>query len=608
MSWVTVIWSVAGGASLALAGLHCMVWFRDRHARASLMFALTALAIIGVAICELGAMHARTPEAWGAWLKWMHLPAFFAISGAIVFVHLHLGTGRLWLAALAIGIRLVSLVFNFCCEPNINYHSIASVRVIPFLGDRVTVVGDAVPNHWMWLAQSSFVLWLAYTTDATIGLLRRGGPDARRRALMVGGNFTGFALLAGVVSIMATNTSLPLPLIPSLGFQFAVLAVGYELSRDVLRAARLSRDLHTSEQRLNLAATAAQIVLWEWHAQRDEIWLSTNRAGFFSADPGRPLNFEAFAATLHPEDRAGVLQAIRRAVDRREPFAAEYRHVMPDGSVRWIAGRGSAEQEGESGEVLLRGVSVDVTERRQADDEIHQHRNELAHLARVASLGELSGSLAHELNQPLAIILSNAQAAQRFLALNPPDVAEVRAILNDIVNADRRAGDVIKRLRALLKRGEPERQLLQVREVVAEVLALMRSDFIARGVSIHLELGEDLPAVSGDRIPLQQVLLNLFTNACDAMNDNPPATRCLTITVRPSGPLVHISVADAGCGLPAAPDRLFEPFYTTKPHGLGMGLPICRTIATAHGGTLRAEANPGGGAIFHLDLPVAPAS
>jgi C4-dicarboxylate-specific signal transduction histidine kinase len=251
----------------------------------------------------------------------------------------------------------------------------------------------------------------------------------------------------------------------------------------------------------------------------------------------------------------------------------------------------------------LVGIGIDIAQRKAVEAEAARQRAELAHLSRVASLSELSGSLAHELNQPLAIILSNAQAAQRLLAKQPPDLAEVRDILADIVAEDRRAGDVIKRLRAFLKHGEPERHPLSLNEVVGNVLALVRSELLGREIELDLDLAQNLPRISGDRIPLEQVVLNLVTNACDAMADVPAAQRRLSISTGRDGADVRMSVRDAGSGLPPQPGRVFDPFYTTKPNGLGMGLTICLTIVTAHGGRLWAESNPGPGATFHVALP-----
>jgi len=260
------------------------------------------------------------------------------------------------------------------------------------------------------------------------------------------------------------------------------------------------------------------------------------------------------------------------------------------------------------------GAVVDITDRKMAEVELAQHRNELSHLSRVTTLSELSSSLAHELNQPLAIILTNAQAAQRLLAQEPPDVAETRDILADIVSEDERAGEVIRRLRALLKPGQTQRLPLSVNEIVEDVLRIARSDLIGRGVTVQTALAERPPQVLGDRIQLQQVLLNLILNACDAMTGNPPTQRHLTIGTTHHNSQVRISVSDNGCGLPPEPESIFRPFYTTKQDGLGLGLPICRSIATAHQGRLWAQARstsdvqpaaapPTDGTTLHLELP-----
>jgi C4-dicarboxylate-specific signal transduction histidine kinase len=237
--------------------------------------------------------------------------------------------------------------------------------------------------------------------------------------------------------------------------------------------------------------------------------------------------------------------------------------------------------------------------------ETHELRGDLAHLTRVNTLSALSGSLAHELNQPLGIILSNAQAAQAYLLQDPPDVTEVQAILADIVAADRRAGEVIERLRALLKRGQLSLQPLLLNQVIEGVLHLVRADLSRRGVTAVCELAPDLPLIAGDHVQLQQLVLNLILNAADAMATNDPGMRRLRLQTRLDQNKVRASVRDEGSGLPRDAERLFQPFYTTKPQGLGLGLAICRSIVAAHHGQLWAEPHPEGGAVFHFELPVA---
>jgi len=218
-------------------------------------------------------------------------------------------------------------------------------------------------------------------------------------------------------------------------------------------------------------------------------------------------------------------------------------------------------------------------------------------------LGELSGSLAHELNQPLAAILSNAQAAQRILSQGTGNIDEIREILKDIVADDKRAGEVIKRLRTLFRKEEVRYRPLEVNEVALDVLKMMRSDLLNRDVAMRTELAAGLPQVDGDPVQLQQVLLNLVMNGCDAM-DGMPGERRLTLRTAAAGGEIEVSVTDRGRGIPPADlQRIFEPFVSTKTEGMGLGLAVCRTIVAAHAGRLWAANNRDGGASFHFTLP-----
>ncbi len=254
--------------------------------------------------------------------------------------------------------------------------------------------------------------------------------------------------------------------------------------------------------------------------------------------------------------------------------------------------------------VLGGELSREVIRAAQNGEAQARHLDELAHLARGTTLSELSGALAHELNQPLAIILSNAQAAQRLLMQTPPDVAEVREILTDIVAADHHAGEIIQQMRSRLKRGDPTLEPLELNEVVAELLHLINADLMARGASVTCDFSASLPPIRGDRRQLQQVVLNLLLNGADAMSANMPGTRRLHVATARHGGGVRISVRDEGCGLPIDAEQLFEPFFSTKPQSLGMGLAICRSILRAHHGRVWAELHPECGAVFHVELPV----
>ncbi len=247
----------------------------------------------------------------------------------------------------------------------------------------------------------------------------------------------------------------------------------------------------------------------------------------------------------------------------------------------------------------------DVTEQKRIESESREQRQQLSHLTRVSMLGQLSGALAHELNQPLTAILSNAQAMEFFLAKEPINFEEIREALNDLIAEGMRAGKVIQRLRPLIKKGEIQFQMLDLNELTREVLDLAYSELITHEVTVSLRLAAGLPALSGDRIQLQQVLLNLIVNATEAMNEFNPSERKINLSTElGSNHTVRLAISDSGTGIQSeSMDQVFAPFFTTKKHGLGLGLSICRSIVREHGGDLWATNNPNHGATFHLDLP-----
>ena len=247
----------------------------------------------------------------------------------------------------------------------------------------------------------------------------------------------------------------------------------------------------------------------------------------------------------------------------------------------------------------------DISDRKYAEMDAATQRRELAHLSRVATLGELSGALAHELSQPMSAILINAQAARRLLSLHPVDVVELREVLDDIIANDKRAGSVIERLRALLKKGDGVFETLDLNDVVREVLDLTHSDFLARRISVTTRLASSGLLLQGDRVQLQQVLLNLVLNACESMSAIDVAERRLTVTTAIENGFAQMSVADRGTGVPAEQlTAIFEPFVTFRENGLGLGLAISRSIVAAHGGQIMAENNADRGTTFRCVLPI----
>ena len=368
---------------------------------------------------------------------------------------------------------------------------------------------------------------------------------------------------------------------------------------------RSKEALRVSEERMSLAVESAQLALWDWDVASDKLWITDEGRKFFGFEPGQALYYADLARRVHPDDTGVRATAIQRALETGTPYETEYRVILPDGTVRWIAARGRPAPLIAGAPPRMLGVSMDNTLKKQAAAEAQLQWEQLAHLSRVASLSALSGSLAHELGQPLGSILSNAQAGQSFLSQDAPDLVELRAIFTDIVSADRRAGSIIERQRTMLRRGEVALQPVRVNESVDELLRLTRTDLIARRVTVSNFTSGDLPPAMTDRVQLQQVLLNLIVNACDAMESNPADDRTLTLTAAIAQNEMRIGVLDCGVGLPEDVETLFQPFHTTKDGGLGMGLSICRTLVTSHGGRLWAERRPERGAAFYVALPLA---
>ena len=712
---------MAAAACLTLAALHVLVWSRRRSAWAHLFFALASVATAAYAGGELWMMRSATPEEFGRALRWLHVPVWLLIVSLVAFARVYLRAGRLWMAWAVFGARTLALLFNFGPAANLNYREVTSLRRVPFLGEAVSV-GGGVPNPWMLIGQLSLLLFVAFFVDASLAAWRRGD---RRQALVVGGSLVFFATGGVLESVLILWGIVEAPLTATLLYLGLVVAMGYELSSDVLRAARLTEELREREQQIALAADAADLGLWAWNTAQDTVWGTEKLNPMLGFAPGEPISGKSLLTHVHPEDREATRSALQRALEEKSGYSTEYRVVLPNGAERWIAARGQVEKAAGDGAVRMLGVCLDITQRKRAGDqfrlvveaspsgvvvvngegrivlvnreterlfgytreelagkpiellvperfrgdhpasragfqaaprpramglgrelfarrkdgtefsaeiglgpirrgdeslvlaaivdvtarkqdegEMLRLRDELSHVGRLSTMAQLASGLAHELNQPLGAILRNAEAAELLLQRSPPDLEEVQAILADICSDDHRAGEVIDHMRALLRRRSQEHVALDIGELVNGVLLLVQPDAASRKVRLGVEVTQALPPVRGDRVQLQQVLLNLILNGMDAMAAVPPEARRLFVRARPVEAGVEVAVADAGPGVPAAKlERLFEPFFTTKPEGLGLGLPISADIVAAHGGRIWAESGPQG-ATFYFTVPV----
>ena len=368
------------------------------------------------------------------------------------------------------------------------------------------------------------------------------------------------------------------------------------------RRQRTVTALARSEEHMRLAAKVADLSTWVFEDDNAE---ATGRARDRNgAEPAHQaiVDFRDTLVSIAPSDRAAVTAALREARETSGEFEVEYRIEAPDGAWRWQSARGRADPVRPH---RLLGVAIDITQRKRAEIQAEQDTAALYHMTRVSLLGQLSASIAHQLNQPLTSILANAEAAQKMLEREPLDVPELREICADIVAADHLAAQVIRRLGALFKRGKPLNERLDLNDVVRDTIELVRETLTTRHVTVVTQLAAALPPVSGDRVQLQQLLLNLALNASDAMAELPEDRRVLTIQTAAQDGAVQLCVADRGPGVPPeARERVFEPFWSTRPQGMGMGLAVCRSIAEVHQGSLTLGDAPGGGASFCAQLPV----
>jgi len=976
MSWITVIWSLGAGACLTLAFLQFIVWWKDRTARANLVFSFGAVAVAVFAALEFALMQAETPEQFGRLTRWIHVPAWVLIVSIVVFVRIYLNAGRRWLAWTIVAVRTLSLTLNFTLSPNINYREVTALRHVRFLGESVSIP-QGVPNPWMLVAQFSLLLLAIFVVDATITVWRRGN---HRQALVVGGSIVLLVVLGSAQAVAMMWGLLSTPLTVSVFYLLFVAAMAYELSYDLIRAAKLTRQLQASEaglreseQRFRIVADAAPVLIWmsgldklctffnkswleftgrgleqemgngwvegvhrddlqkclkiyteafdarkpfvmQYRLRRNdgeyrwisdhgvprhdadgtfagyigscvdvtdllakeealhgfeqrvvlaaeathhgvweldivthELWMSDKARSLFQFDPELPVDEEMLQARVHPEDRAMWRSAVNHAIETEGEYAVEYRVLLGDGNVRWLAGRGrclsvkhgkgnrlvcvsvditsqkqaqdlfrlaaegshlgvwhwdeaaqriswdraarnmfgvSADADitidtfygavhpedlervkrarrqalelrlpyqieyrtqrtdgticwvhsrgradyDEAGKPLtMSGVVFDITERKQAEELFHlateaspsgtvlidhegrivlvnthaeklfgyardelvgknveillperfgtslesdranffiapepqatgshaqlfarrkdgsevpvevsvnpvqtphglvvlanvidvsarlaaeevarRIREQVELLGRVSLLGEMTASLAHELNQPLAAIVNNATAAMQYLEQGRLKPEQLQDILNDVVADGRRAFDVMQNVRNAIKKGAAIRGRINLNDLVKATTHMVQPDAAAHLCKIKTSLTADLPPIEGDPIQIQQAVINLVRNAFDAMCDAPPNRRIVEIATDYNGDgAVGVAVRDHGSGISEATrDRLFEQFFTTKDEGLGMGLAIVRSIVEAHGGTISAENAQGGGARFHFRLPI----
>lgn len=613
MILITLLWSILASTSLTLAILHLFIWDKGVKPWANLSFAVAAIAAAVITVMELMAMHSTSTEQVATILRWVHLPVLVLWLAILCFVRSYFNAGRPWLAWTGGFLRLLALVLSLTTGQNLFFKEITGLRQVTVWGGETIFLAQGTLNPWYFVGPLSTLALAVFVLDASITMWRKATDTGRRRAVVLSCSIIFFLLAAAGHTALVNAGIIDSPYIVGLSFMPILLAMSYELSHDMLNSVHLAHQLQSSEaelrinkKRMNLAANAADLRLWEWDIVRDQIWSTDQTNRLFGLTDSQKINFANLEKIIYEEDRERVKQAVEKSMSGNGYYDSEFRIMMPDGQLHWFDSRGRVEFNDRQQPLRMLGVTIDITRRKQAELEVQQQRNEMAHLSRVTLLGELSGSLAHELNQPLTAILCNTQAALRFLARDDADIAEIRNILNDIITQDKRAGDIIHRMRVMLKKGAIQYLPLDLNKVILDVLKLVNGDLENHSITMNLDFDQRLAFILGDRVQLQQVLLNLIMNACDAMSHVAAGKRQLLIRTEQIGDdKALVSVVDQGPGIPSeCLESVFESFFTTKSNGMGLGLTICRNIITAHGGRLWAANNNPSGVTIYFTLPI----
>ena len=586
------------GACFVLAGVCFVVWCKQRESWPHLLFSCSAVAAGVIALIELTMLHANTVGQYTALVRWIHVPVWVLTLSFVAFVRLYLRAGRRWLAWSIYGLRTLVLILNFISTPNINFRVITGLRHFSWWGEIVSVpVG--VPNPWGLLSNVSLLLLLIFSVDATITVWRRGD---RQRALVVGGSMILGAIVAWHVPLVIWGV-IDVPFFLSFAYSGIVLAMGYELSKDMLQTAQLAHKLERSEQRLNLAADSANFGVWEWDLNKDEVSVTPSRRDLLGLPAAGEIKFEHFLSRVHADDRDRIRQAIKDAIEKRKVYDSEFRVVLPDGGVRWMTARGTVQANKRGKPMRMLGISLDVTGRQQAELQARQQRVELEQL-RQQKTALLEKEVVERARLEREVIESCGRE-QRRIAYDLHDgvgqqlvgIALSAKLLEEHLRAERSAEADRASLIAELANGAARQVRLTARTLegadgVGDLKTALRS--LAANMSENCGVKVTVKADSSSLPISPPVAAQLYRVAQEAMRNaiEHGAAREVLIQLTFGDQDLMLTVQDDGKG------------FDANINGQGMGLRIMRYRAQCIGGSCEVHAGPSQGTIVHCRVPL----
>src|SRR5215471_18874653 len=598
MNSVTVIWSVNAGACLTLAAFYGVVWSKQRANRAYLLFSCSAVAAAVISAFELWMLNATTVEQYQLLMRWIHVPVWVLTISFVAFIRLYLHAGRAWLAWSIYALRTVVLILNFTFPVSINFNRITGIRHFAWGGDIISLP-LGVPNPWGLLSQISLLLLLSFCIDATITVWRRGD---RRRALLIGGSMIFGALLAWHVPMVIWGV-IEAPFFLAFSYTGVVAAMGYELSRDMARAARLTHELEVSEKRFNFAADSANLGIWEWDLEKDEIWVTPTRRAQLGLPASGRLTFDDLASRWHADDRDKVCQAVNDAIQDCKDYQAEFRVVRADNSTQWVCARGGVQVDEQGKPKRLTGISLDITARKEAELLAQRQRSELERL-RQQKTAFLEREVAERTRLEREVIESCARE-QRRIAYDLHDgvgqqivsIALSAKLLEEQLRPCHReeaekASAIVRLANEAARQARLTARSLEGADGVGDLKMALES--LAMNVSQNCRLKSVVKA-NGTASPISApVSAQLYRIAQEAVRNaiEHGAARevLMQLTFRDRDML--LTIQDDGGG------------FDTKNNGHGMGLRIMRYRAQCIGGSCEVHPGPSQGTVVNCRVPL----